>query len=93
MWIIKRIDEADYGCEERLPGEPLMALVLLENEYLETARIEVAEQWLAMQELDEGDEWPEEIDVSDDKLSDVMKQNAWLNGYLEAVEEMDDSLN
>lgn len=93
MWIIKRIDEADFGCEERLPGEPLMALVLLENEYLETARVEVAEQWLTMQELDEGDEWPEEIDVTDDKLSSVMKQNAWMNSYLEAVEEMDDSSN
>lgn len=22
MWTIKRIDEADFGCEERLPGEP-----------------------------------------------------------------------
>lgn len=20
MWTIKRIDEADFGCEERLPG-------------------------------------------------------------------------
>lgn len=27
MWTIKRIDEADFGCEERLPGEPLMVLV------------------------------------------------------------------
>ena len=23
MWTIARIDEADYGCEERLPGELL----------------------------------------------------------------------
>ena len=30
MWTIKRIDEADFGCEERLPGEPLMVLVSLE---------------------------------------------------------------
>jgi hypothetical protein len=22
MWTIARIDEADFGCEERLPGEP-----------------------------------------------------------------------
>lgn len=29
MWTIKRIDEADFGCEERLPGEPLMVLVSL----------------------------------------------------------------
>jgi hypothetical protein len=32
MWTIARIEEADYGCEERLPGEPLMLLITLESE-------------------------------------------------------------
>ena len=32
MWTIARIGEADYGCEERLPGEPLMLLITLESE-------------------------------------------------------------
>ena len=27
MWTISRIDEADYGCEERLTEEPLMLLL------------------------------------------------------------------
>ena len=32
MWYVRRIEEADYGCEERMPGEPLMALVTLERD-------------------------------------------------------------
>lgn len=90
MWIIKRIDEADYGCEERLPGEPLMVSVLLENEYLETARLEVADQWLTMQELDEGDEWPDEIDAPGEKLDRVAAQNAWLESFLEDMEQLEE---
>ena len=55
MWTISRIDEADYGCEERLPGEPLMLLITLENEAEEVIQFEVAENWIEMQGLDEGD--------------------------------------
>ena len=32
MWRIKQIAEADFGCEERLTGEKLKCLVILENE-------------------------------------------------------------
>ena len=32
MWTVSRIDECDFGCEERLPGEPLMVLVTLESD-------------------------------------------------------------
>lgn len=61
MWTIHRIDEVDYGCEERLPGKPLMALVTLENEIGEIISFEMPDNWLLMQGLNEGDEWPEEI--------------------------------
>lgn len=30
MWTVTRIDEADYGCEERMPGEPLLVLITIE---------------------------------------------------------------
>ena len=53
MWTIKRIDEADFGCEERLPGEPLMVLVSLECDDGRMLQLEVADNWLTMQELDE----------------------------------------
>ena len=61
MWRIKQIAEADFGCEERLPGEKLKCLVILENEKGETRRLEVEDEWLTEQGLDEGSMW----DVSD----------------------------
>lgn len=59
MKIIKRIEEADYGCEERLPGEPLKVLVTLLDEYGVSTKLEVVENWLEIQGLNEGDAWPE----------------------------------
>ena len=46
MWTIKRIDEADFGCEERLPGEPLMVLVSLECDDGRMLQLEVADNWI-----------------------------------------------
>ena len=57
MWKIKQIAEADFGCEERLPGEKLKCLVILENEKGETRRLEVEDEWLTEQGLDEGSMW------------------------------------
>ena len=57
MWEIKQIAEADFGCEERLPGEKLKCLVILENENGETRRLEVEDEWLTEQGLDEGSTW------------------------------------
>ena len=54
MWKIKQIAEADFGCEERLPGEKLKCLIILENENGETRRLEVEDEWLTEQGLDEG---------------------------------------
>ena len=46
MWKIKQIAEADFGCEERLPGEKLKCLVILEKENGEIRRLEVEDEWL-----------------------------------------------
>ena len=66
MWYVSRIEEADYGCEERMPGEPLMALITLECDDGRECRFEVAEDWLLRQGIEEGDEWPEDIDAPDE---------------------------
>ena len=63
MWKIKQIAEADFGCEERLPGETLKCLVILENENGETRRLEVEDEWLTEQGLDEGSTW----NITDEK--------------------------
>lgn len=86
MWTIARIDEADYGCEERLPGEPLMLLITLENEVGEMVRFEAPENFIEMQGLDEGDEWPEDID--NDAVTDrITRQSEWMDKYYRAIEE------
>lgn len=59
MWKIKQILEADYGCEERLPGEKLKVLVRLENEDGKQREVEVEDEWLVSRNLDEGSDWPE----------------------------------
>lgn len=63
MWKIKQIAEADFGCEERLPGEKLKCLVILENENGEKRRLEVEDEWLTEQGLDEGSMW----NITDEK--------------------------
>ncbi len=89
MWTISRIDEDDYGCEERLPGEPLMLLITLENESGETIRFQAPESWIIDQGLDEGDEWPEDIDAEDPESEKAEKQAEWMEKYYEALEELD----
>lgn len=89
MWRISRIDEADFGCEERLPGEPLLLLVTLESEEGQLIRFEVAENWLELQGLDEGDEWPEDIEC-DETGEMAANQSQWMENYYQAVEELED---
>lgn len=91
MWTIARIDEADYGCEERLPGEPLMVLVTIQREDGITMQFEVTEDWINLQGLDEGDEWPEDIETEDPDDINAAKQTQWLENYYRALEEMEES--
>lgn len=91
MWTIKRIDEADFGCEERMPGEPFMVLVTLECDDGREEQLEVADQWLTMMGLDEGDEWPEELaEAADSQVEQINKQSQWMDNYLDALEEMEE---
>mgnify|MGYP006967152754 FL=1 len=90
MWTISRIDEADYGCEERLPGEPLMLLITLENEAKEVIQFEVAENWIEVQGLDEGDEWPEDIETEDEEAVNAENQARWMENYYRALQEMEE---
>lgn len=87
MWTIKHIYESDFGCEERMPGEPLTVLVVLESDTGEVMQVEVAENWLSFMELDEGDDWPQELIDEEIKLQDKSeKQSKWMDNYLDAIE-------
>ena len=89
MWYVSRIEEADYGCEERMPGEPVLVLVTLESDDGRECRFEVSEEWLMTQGIDEGDEWPEDIDEADQDTEKAERMAAWMDNYLDALEEMD----
>ena len=83
MWTIFRIDEADFGCEERLPGEPLMDLITLESDMGETLQFEVSDEWPIMQGLEEGDEWPEDLDEADKDSQKAEMMSAWMDNYMD----------
>ena len=57
MWIVKRILEGDYGCEERMPGEPKNAIVYLVDENGNVVQKLVDEDWLYENDVVEGSEW------------------------------------
>lgn len=89
MWIIKEIFETDYGCEERMPGEPDTAGVRLVSEDGTECICEVADEWLRINNLNEGDEWPEEVDFAS-RTAQAMKQLEWMDNYLEALSQMEE---
>ena len=90
MWYVSRIEEADYGCEERMPGEPLMALITLKNDAGREVQFEVSENWLLFQGIEEGDEWPEDMDEPDVDSEKAIKMSAWMDNYMDALREMDE---
>lgn len=58
VWRVKRIQEADYGCEERLDGEKLKVLVTLEDDQGGQRQLLVEDDRLYENGIDEGSEWP-----------------------------------
>lgn len=92
MWYVSRIEEADYGCEERMPGEPLLSLVTLESDDGRECQFEVPEDWLCNQGIEEGDEWPEDIDGADKGVERAINMSVWMDNYMDALREMDEEL-
>lgn len=89
IWTVISIDEDDYGCEERMPGEPVTVIVTLESEDGRQCRFSVADSWLYDQEIEVGDEWPEDIDADDTEAIKSSKQAEWMDNYYEALEELE----
>ena len=59
-WKVKRIQEGDYGCEERSDEERNLVLVTLENDAGLTRQLTADDDWLYAMGIDEGNNWPEE---------------------------------
>jgi hypothetical protein len=60
-WTVKRIQEGDYGCEERSAEERNQVIVTLENEDGHTRQLTADDDWLYTMGIDEGSLWPEEV--------------------------------
>ena len=60
-WTVKRIQEGDYGCEERSEEERNQVIVTLENEDGLTRQLTADDDWLNETGIDEGSLWPEEV--------------------------------
>ena len=90
MWTVTRIDEADYGCEERMPGEPLLVLITIESDDGRVCRFECADNWLLQQGIDVGDEWPHDIEKAEADSEHIDKMTEWMNRYYEAVQDMEE---
>ena len=58
MWKIRHIFDGEYGCEERMPGEEMKCLVVLENEECLTKEVMAEDKFLTENGLNEGDIWP-----------------------------------
>lgn len=66
MWQILRIDEDDYGCEERAEDEALMCLVTVTDGRGETRCFSAEDDFLTEHGLEEGDIWPEDAPLGQD---------------------------
>ena len=64
IWTVKRIQEDDYGCEERTEDAKATVLVTLVNENGQKRLIRVKDDWLYANGIDEGDRWPSGISTS-----------------------------
>ena len=60
-WIVKRIQEDDFGCEERPDDAKTQVLVTLTDENGQERLIRVDDEWLYKNGIDEGSCWPKTV--------------------------------
>ena len=62
-WKVKRIQEDDYGCEERQENEKTKVIVTLADKNGQERQIQVEDDWLYAKGINEGDLWPDTLPV------------------------------
>lgn len=90
MWIVKHIMEADFGCEERTEDEPLVVFVTLETDDGRVVQFEVEDAWLTEQGIDEGEEWPDDVEALLEAEDKATNMSDFMNNYYSALEEMEE---
>ena len=69
-WMVKRIMEGDYGCEERTEEERKKVIVILENEEGLIRQLTADDDWLYAMGIDEGSVWPDGRRTSEQRSED-----------------------
>ena len=105
IYTIMRIDEADFGCEGRPEGYIPMVTVYLEDEHGGAEVIEMEDAQMYHRALDEGSQVViggdgtlysleaarRQADIIPvEETADIDQQNQWLEGYMDAVEELEE---
>ena len=60
-WKVRRIQEDDYGCEERQENEKTKVIVTLADKNGQERQIRVEDDWLYAKGINEGDLWPDTL--------------------------------
>ena len=60
-WTVKRIQEGDYGCEERAEEKRNQVIVTLENDNGLIRQLTADDDWLYTMGIDEGSICPKEV--------------------------------
>ena len=63
-WKVKRIQEDDYGCEERQENEKIKVIVNLVNNIGQERQMRAEDDWLYAKGINEGDLWPDTLPVN-----------------------------
>ena len=71
----------------------MKANITLESDDGRECQFEVSEDWLMDQGIDEGDEWPEDIDGPDEDSEKAKIMSAWMDNYMDALREMDEEFS
>ena len=71
----------------------MKADITLESDDGRECQFEVSEDWLMDQGIDEGDEWPEDIDGPDEDSEKAKIMSAWMDNYMDALREMDEEFS
>ena len=91
MWTVLNIEEIDDDFEIEVPiGLDLtdFAMVTLECDDGRRCMFECAKNYIKCQEIELGDEWPEDIDEENPEANRINRMAEWMESYYEAIEEL-----
>lgn len=84
MWKITDIEMIDTD-EDVLLTNMEMVLITIQDDYYQMKQITVTKHWLEFQELEIGDEWPEDL-LEEPDVEKFLEQSKWTEIYAESLD-------